>query len=582
MGAQVYDGGTMFRVWAPNAQKVFVAGDFNNWDPKATPLISEGNGNFSADVPGAAAGQEYQYVIEHNGQTLWRQDPRALASKNSNGNSIIYDQQSFKWSDQGFKMPPRNEMVMAEIHVGTFNDDPGGGPGTFKSAIDKLDKLAELGINTIELMPVAEFAGDFSWGYNPALPFSPERAYGSPDDLKRLVDEAHKRGIAVVLDVVYNHIGPSDNALWDFDGESYGKGGNYFYTDGRVSTPWGDSRPDYGRQQVQDYLYDNAMMWLKDYHFDGLRLDAVNEIRSANGQDNPDGWKLLKRINETVKRDMPGKLMIAEDGQDWDAITGDQGAEFGSQWDKTFEHKLRDVAIQRDDGSRDLSGLAEQQKKKFNGEQTHRIISDEDHDEIANGKQRLPSEIDPGDPSSRYARLRSMEAAAVLLTSPGIPMLSQGQWLLQKGWFQDTDPIDWSKEDATKGVGTFYKDMIHLRRNWTNQTAGLRGNNINTYHVDNNNKVEAIHRWENGGPGDDTVVIFNWSNQTLHDYDVGFPSEGKWKVRLNSQAQTYSPDFDNTPTFDVDAGAGGGPDNMPANGKLTLGPYSVVVLSRDR
>ncbi len=213
MGALPYPGGTSFRVWAPNAQRVQVVGDFNGWDPmKAVELKSEGYGNWSVDVPGADHGQKYKFVVQgKHGDWRWRNDPRAADVTNSTGEAIIYDHSRFQWKhDWDFKMPAWSEAVIYELHVGTFNDSPGWGPGNWNSAIDKLDHLADLGINVIKMMPSAEFAGDFSWGYNPAFPFAPESAYGSPDDLKRFVDEAHKRGIAVVMDVVFNHLGPTD------------------------------------------------------------------------------------------------------------------------------------------------------------------------------------------------------------------------------------------------------------------------------------------------------------------------------------------------------------------------------------
>ncbi len=140
----------------------------------------------------------------------------------------------------------------------------------------------ELGINAVEVMPVTEFPGDFSWGYNPAHPFAVESIYGGPDAFKRFVKAAHEHGIAVIVDVVYNHFGPSDLDLWQFDGWSENeKGGIYFYNDRRSQTPWGETRPDYGRGEVRQYLRDNALMWLEEYHADGLRWDMIPYIRTS-------------------------------------------------------------------------------------------------------------------------------------------------------------------------------------------------------------------------------------------------------------------------------------------------------------
>lgn len=581
MGAIPYDGGTTFRVWAPNAQRVQVAGEFSNWQP--VELAREPSGNFSADVPGAGHGQQFQYVVQGKyGDWRWRNDPRAADVTNSTGNSVIYDQNAYQWQhDWEFKMPPWNEAVIYEMHPGTFNDAPGWGPGNWQSAIDKLDHLKELGINVVELMPSAEFAGDFSWGYNPAFPFAPESAYGTPDDLKRFVDEAHKRGIGVVMDVVYNHLGPSDLPQWDFDGETYGKGGEYFYTDWRASTPWGDTRPDYGRSEVRDYLRDNALMWLRDYHMDGLRMDATKEIRNASGAVNPQGWELLKSINDAVNREFPWKMVIAEDLGADPALTHPQGAGFDAQWDASFVHPVRQALTALSDSERDMNAVRDAIQFKYNGQASQRVIYTESHDEVANGKSRIPTEVNPSNPGDVFAKKRSILGAALTMTSPGIPMLFQGQEFLEDGHFDDGDPLDWRKQQWFGGVQQAYEDLIHLRRNWNDNTAGLRGENVNVFHTNNTDKVIAYQRWDKGGPGDDTIVIANFSNQAFSTYEIGLPSDGTWKVRFNSDWQGYSQDFGNTPTFDV-GGQWGGKDGQPAHGSLALGPYSVVVLSRDR
>ncbi|AKF80266.1 glycosyl hydrolase [Myxococcus fulvus 124B02] len=582
MGAIPYDGGTTFRVWAPNAQRVQVAGDFSNW--QSVELQREPSGNFSLDVPGAKAGDQYQYVVQGKyGDWRWKGDPRANDVTNSTGNSVVVDHKSYEWKhDWEFKMPPWNEAVIYEMHVGTFNDEPGWGPGNWQSAIDKLDHLKELGINVVELMPSAEFAADFSWGYNPAFPNAPESAYGTPEDLKRFVDEAHKRGIGVVMDVVYNHLGPSDLPHWDFDGETYGKGGSYFYTDWRAKTPWGDTRPDYGRHEVRDYLRDNAMMWLRDYHMDGLRLDATKEIRQASGANNPEGWQLLRDINEAVNREFPQKIIIAEDLGNEAGLTHPDGANFDTQWDSNFVHPIRAALTAPSDAARDMNAVADAIRFKYNGSANQRVIYTESHDEVANGKQRLPSEVGGWDAGGYHAKKSSILGAALTMTSPGIPMLFQGQEFLEDGHFQDGDPLDWKKKETYAGINQAYTDLIKLRRNWNDNTAGLRGENVNVHHVNNNDKVVAFHRWDKGGAGDDTIVIVNFGGKHLSNYELGLPSDGTWKVRYNSDWKGYSDNFGDAQSFDV-GGRWNGKDGLPASGSLNnLGPYSVVILSKDK
>nr|MDT0666184.1 alpha-amylase family glycosyl hydrolase [Micromonospora sp. DSM 115978] len=182
-------------------------------------------------------------------------------------------------------------LVIYELHVGTFNDTPGGGPGNLDGIAARLPYLLSLGVNAIQLMPPAEFPGGFSWGYNPSSPFAVESDYGGPDALRRLVQAAHGHGIAVFCDVVYNHLGPSDLGLWQFDGATGtadDSGGIYFYPDWRAHTPWGErNRPDYSRPEVRQYLRDNALSWLHDYRMDGLRLDATAYVRNVYGDTDP-------------------------------------------------------------------------------------------------------------------------------------------------------------------------------------------------------------------------------------------------------------------------------------------------------
>jgi 1,4-alpha-glucan branching enzyme len=258
-----------------------VTGTFNNWSKTVNPLASEDNGYWSGIVSDAKIGDQYKYILTNNGNELIRIDPYVRDVTSSIGNGIIHDPH-FDWGLGEYRLPPIREMVIYEMHIGTFNDQPGGPPGNFKSAIEKLSYLRDLGINVIELMPAMEFAGGFSWGYNPAILFAIENEYGGSRAFKDFIRATHEHGMAVILDVVYNHFGPNDLDIWQFDGWSEeGKGGIYFYNDWRSETPWGDGRPDYGREEVRQYIRDNALMWLDDYRVDGLRWDMTAYIRDS-------------------------------------------------------------------------------------------------------------------------------------------------------------------------------------------------------------------------------------------------------------------------------------------------------------
>ncbi len=594
MGAIPGAEGVAFRVWAPHAEKVYVTGDFNGWNETSTAMLSEEDGYWSTEVPGAKTGDEYRYLIHAPAEwklpPISRIDPYARKVTNAAGNAIVYDPQAFGWGEDTFQMATGNELVIYEMHIGTFNVKDKGHTGTFESAIEKFPYLKGLGINAIEVMPIAEFSGDFSWGYNPAHPFAVKSVYGGPDGFKLFVKTAHEQGIAVIVDVVYNHLGPGDLGLWQFDGWSEnGKGGIYFYNDCRAETPWGETRPDYGRGEVRQYLRDNALMWFEEYHADGLRWDMIAYIKSVDGNegnpqnDLPEGWSLMQWINVEIQQRFPGKISIGESMKNNPWVTKDVGAGgagFNAQWDAEFVHPVRTAVIARDDASRDLGAVSGAIKHRYDLDVFRRVIYTESHDEIANGRARVPEEIWPGKVDSWFSKKRSTLGAAIVLTSPGIPMIFQGQELLEDRWFQDKDPIDWSRVEGENGILSMYRDLIALRRNLSGVARGLCGQEIHIYHFDDAAKLLAFHRWDKLGPADSAVVVVNMTNQNRDDYAIGFPRAGMWKTRFNSDSYNYGPNFANHPTPDVEA-LEEEIDGLPCSGKICIGPYTVVIFSQD-
>jgi 1,4-alpha-glucan branching enzyme len=582
MGCLPHEEGVAFRVWAPHADRISVAGEFNQWREQANLLEAEDGGLWYTDVRNAKIGDEYRYIIWNGRQKLSRMDPCSHEVTNSVGNSVVHDP-AFDWESDNFRIAPFNELVIYEMHVGTFSRSRSNTPGTFEDVTGKLDYLQGLGVNCIQLMPTAEFAGDISWGYNPAHIYAVESIYGGPLALKELVKRAHQHGIAVVLDVVYNHFGPSDLNIWQFDGWSENaKGGIYFYTDERSNTPWGDSRPDYGRPEVRTYIRDNAMMWVDEYHMDGLRYDMTLFMRSIDGKrELPDGWSLAQWINRDVHFKFPHKIMIAEDMQDNDWLTKPVdagGAGFSAQWDAEFVHPIRNVIERTADHERSMYEVRDALCHRYNFSAFERVIYSESHDEVGNGKQRVPSEIDPKNPEGWYAQKRSTLAASLVYTVPGIPMIFQGQELLNTGGFDDSQAIDWSNELDCRGIVRLYRDLIRLRLNRDGSTVGLTGQRIECHHLNDNDKVIAFRRWKDGGRGDDTIVVANFANREWSDYRIGFIREGPWQLRFNSDAGCYSKDFANFNSQDVVA-EGQPYDGLPASGSLKIAPYTVLVFS---
>jgi 1,4-alpha-glucan branching enzyme len=482
-------------------------------------------------------------------------------------------------------MPPANELVIYELHIGTFRRSSPDKPGTFDDAISGLDHLQRLGVNAVEVMPIAEFAGDLSWGYNPALPFAIEQAYGGAAGFKRFVMAAHARGIAVILDVVYNHFGPSELHLWQFDGWSEnGLGGIYFYNDDRANTPWGQTRPDYGRPEVRRYIRDNALMWLTDYRVDGLRMDMTLYMRTIDGDsDLADGWSLCQWLNDEVRAAKPAALTVAEDLQDSEWLTkpgAEGGAGFSTQWDARFVHPVRAIAAAPLDEQRSMTTLAGALAFRYNGDAFHRVVYSESHDEVANGKQRVPSEIDNQHPDQPHAQKRSLLAAALALTAPGIPMLFQGQEFLQSGWFRDDRALDWHQTREFAGILRAYRDLITARRNAHGSTRGLCGQGVLVYHVNEADHVIAFQRWFDHGPGDDVVVIVNMGATDREGYRVGMPAPGAWHVRIDTGSSSYGETVSEREAALIDV-AEEPADGLPASSTLIIPAYSLIVLSQD-
>jgi 1,4-alpha-glucan branching enzyme len=581
VGAILHGNSAVFRVWAPFAQGVSVTGTFNNWSP--TPLQKEENGYWAAEVSNVLAGQEYKFAINSGNGEIFRNDPRALQMTTAAGNSVIVDL-AFDWENDQFEPPTFNKQIIYEMHVGTFNRPDPSSPGTFETAMAKLDYLSELGVNMVELMPISTMANDRGWGYATDYIYAVESLYGGRRQFLEFVKKAHQKGIGVILDVVYNHFGP-DGALdlWQFDGWNQdGHGGIYFYNDWRAETPWGATRPDFGRLEVRKYIADNVRMWIKDCHLDGLRADSTIYIRNVKGRNNDpandlsDGWSLLQEINTVAKEINPKVVTIAEDVSGNDYITKPTdigGAGFGAQWEVGFPRVLRDALDVVDDANRNLTAICDALSRRYNNDAFQRVIYSDSHDSAANGGARLDEEISPGDATSVFARKRSLLATAIILSAPGIPMILQGQEFMQGGSFNDWQALDWTKIEKYHGIVDAHKHLIALRKNQYDTTLGLTTQSFNVLHLNEGEKVLVYHRWDKGGPGDDVIVVINFANKEQKDYWVNFPRDGSWKVRFNSNWKGYSPDFEEIGVSETDVTDG--------RGKISLGPYSVIILSQD-
>ena len=429
-----------FRVWAPSAKQIQLRIDGDLFG--MTPADS---GWWRAEIELAKISIDYGFVVDGSDPLP---DPRSPWQPSGvHGFSRTLDHSTFSWTDQRWQAKPLSSAIVYELHVGTFTPQ-----GTFIAAIDKLDYLVDLGVTHIELMPAAEFSGTRGWGYDGVDLYAPHHAYGEPDDLKRLVDASHSRGLAMILDVVYNHLGPAGNYLARF--------GPYFTQ--RYATPWGQAINFDGPEsdEVRQFFCDNALMWLRDYHFDGLRIDAVHAILDTSAMHFLE--QLAGEVAELQAQTDRQLTLIAEsDLNDPRIIRSREIGGYGihAQWSDDFHHALHCVltgeraGYYRDFGS--LADLAKALQQVFvydgrysafrrrrhgrppSGLSGHSFLAYlQTHDQIGNRAK--------GERSSHLMNVGRLKiAAALVLTAPFVPMLFQGEeWGATSPFLYFTDHED--------------------------------------------------------------------------------------------------------------------------------------------
>src|SRR6266446_5009731 len=347
-------GGTTFRYWAPNAKRVDVQIRKAGVPASSAALAKAPDDYWSSFLPGVNAGDEYTYLLhDAGGNRFDRLDPAArdtLQSALQPQNAGIVVDPSMSWSN--FTTPRFEDFIIYQLHVGAFsgrNDHCRTWPARFGDVQTKLQYIKDLAFNAIELLPVQEFCLDRSWGYNPSFYFAPESGYGSPSELRSLVDEAHKRGLAVLFDVVFNHVSDDDNSLDGLDVYPSGNPGIYLQA---YRTPWG-SAPAFWKDDVKAFFLANAEMYLDEYNGDGLRFDATRAIESAAGWGN-DGWRFLQHLTWSLKQAYPGKYLVAEHLPDDLAIIDSAG--FHATWVADAHHEFQRAAG-GDDAVRRLRGI---------------------------------------------------------------------------------------------------------------------------------------------------------------------------------------------------------------------------------
>jgi 1,4-alpha-glucan branching enzyme len=623
MGATLIADGATFRVWAPHARAVHVLGDFNDRQRKDANLLTrDTQGHWRGFIRGARDRQRYMFYVVGNGSEGPKRDPYARELQAPFPSECIIRSSDFPWHDCGYITPAFHDFVIYQLHVGTFFTPnlPAKG-GTFLDVACKIPYLARLGVSAIQLMPIQEFQTEFSLGYNGTDYFSPEMDFavedaalapyaegvnklldarglpryrvedlhGEMNQLKALVDLAHLHGLAVIIDLVYNHAGGDfgDESLYFFDRQSTDGGhrNSLYFTDKGHA---GGLVFDFGKSEVRDFLIHNAKFFLDEYRVDGFRHDQVSVIDHDGA---PHGWSFCQDLTSTLRAHRPGSFDKAEYWSVNPSIVKSppEGAGFDTSLTDGLRIAIRQViseASAPDERPLDMTGLARSLWPDGFDAHWQFVQGPENHDIVYRDREQRVARLgDPANPRSWYGRSRARVATAISLTAPGIPMLFMGQEFLEdKQWsdncaFHDNLLLHWAGlENGDRQMVDhlrFTGELIQLR--W--RYPGLRGQGFRIVHAHDENRVLAFHRWVEG-TGDDVLVVVHLTPFNRFDYRIGFPGGGEWREIFNSDV------YENWVNSDA-AGNGGRvmANPLPMHGfaysaSLTLPANSVLVLAR--
>jgi 1,4-alpha-glucan branching enzyme len=595
--------GVVFTVWAPNARRVSVVGDFNNWDGRRHPMRRHpGAGIWEIFLPGLAAGERYKFEIKGpDGAILpLKADPFAFAAERPPQTASIVSAigpapgQDADWlAERGRRIARAAPVSIYEVHLGSWRRKPEEGHrylGYRELAVQLIPYVAEMGFSHIELLPIAEYPFDGSWGYQPTGLFAPTSRFGAPDDFRFFVDAAHRAGLGVILDWVPGHFPNDPHGLALFDGTHL-----YDHADPRQGfhKDWNTLIYNYGRREVANFLQASGLYWLDRYHVDGLRVDAVASMlyldysrapgewvpNKFGGRENLDAIEFLRRLNEVAYGRHPGIATVAEESTAWPMVSRPVylgGLGFGYKWNMGWMHDTLDYMsrdpIYRCHHHNELTfGLIYAFSENF--------VLPLSHDEVVHGKRSLLGKM-PGDRWQRFANLRLY--FTFMFGHPGKKLLFMGgEFAQERDWNHD-DSLDWHLlgDPAHDGVRRLVRDLNHVYRDVPAlhvrdcEAEGFSWIDAN----DAGNSVLSFLRL--GGPDDAPVVILcNFTPVPRHGYRIGVSEPGFYRERVNSDAAIYG-------GSNMGNGGGVSAEPLPWHGRpfsihVTLPPLAGLILVRE-
>ncbi len=603
-GAHVHEtegvSGIRFAVWAPNAERVSVVGDFNRWDGRRHPMrVRGGSGVWELFIPDLEPGGIYKYEIRnrHSGDVFLKADPYGhhFELRPATG-AIVHGDSEFVWADDAWMTGRRQHdwqhtpMSVYEVHLGSWQRDAEGEFLNYREAVHRLvDYVKEMGFTHIELMPITEHPFDLSWGYQVTGYFAPSSRFGTPDDFRYFIDYCHRHGIGVLLDWVPAHFPKDAHGLARFDGTPL-----YEHADARMGehADWGTLIFNFGRNEVKNFLLSSAIYWLEEMHIDGLRVDAVASMlyldysRKAGewipnqygGRENLLAIDFLRELNVAVHDQCPGVLMIAEESTSWPQVSRPTyvgGLGFDLKWNMGWMNDTLRYMAQEPIYRQYHQGMLTFSIIYAFGENFLLPFS---HDEVVHGKKSMLHKM-PGDEWKRHANLRTLYAYQ--FTHPGKKLLFMGTEFGQSREWNSAGVLDWDLLDNPLHLGMQHlvRDLNHL---YTRYPALYRHDFESTGFewIDCHDAQQSVISYLRKGQEDEVmVVVLNLTPVPRHGYRIGVPS-GHYREVLNTDSAFYGGSNlgNGMATLVADGKAWMG---RPASLVLTLPPLAAIILSRE-